>query len=210
MSTVSGACCPRHPGGWRRKPSGPGRKSIDNRRYAPATQRNREAILAVLRAHLPGGGVVLELASGSGEHVVHFAANLPELLFQPSDPDATARASIDDWAAASGLANLRPALALDATAASWPIAGRPTRSCASTMIHIAPWSAACGLMAARPARCRGRRAVSLRPVQARRRAHRAEQRCVRWTALRAQNPAWGVRDLRRSPRKPRRPVSRRP
>src|SRR5579862_3738960 len=115
MSTASGGCCRDRRHGWRRAASAPGRRSIDNRRHAPAAGRNRDPILAVLREHLPARGLVLELASGSGEHVVHFAANLSALTFQPSDPDAAARASIDAWAAASGLANVRPALALDAT-----------------------------------------------------------------------------------------------
>ena len=70
----------------------------DTRRHAPATQRNRDPILAVLRDALPASGLVLELASGSGEHVVHFAQALPGLDWQPSDPDAEARASIAAWA----------------------------------------------------------------------------------------------------------------
>src|SRR5436305_1981084 len=113
---------------------------VDARRYAPATERNRDAILAVLGRHLPMHGLVLELASGSGEHVAHFAAALPNLVFQPSDPDATSRASIDCWASSAGLANLRPALALDATMADWPIAAADAVLCIN-MIHIAPWAA---------------------------------------------------------------------
>ena len=90
------------------------------RRQAPATARNREPILDVLRPHLPATGLVLEVASGTGEHAAHFAQSLPRLTFQPSDPDAGA-ASIDDWVATLGLSNVRQALALDATA-DWPIA----------------------------------------------------------------------------------------
>src|SRR5258708_23314357 len=91
----------------------------DARLYAPAAQRNRDAILAVLERHLPKRGLVLELASGSGEHVVHFAAALPGLDFQPSDPDPDARGSIDAWAALPRLANLRPAINLDAAPDTW-------------------------------------------------------------------------------------------
>ena len=72
------------------------------RRQAPAAARNRQPILDVLRPHLPARGLVLEVASGSGEHTAHFAQALPDLTFQPSDPDPVARASIDDWAASSG------------------------------------------------------------------------------------------------------------
>jgi Protein of unknown function (DUF938) len=69
----------------------------DDRQYAPATVRNRDFILDVLRDVLPKTGVILEIASGSGEHIVHFAKNLPSLVFQPSDPDADARLSVAAW-----------------------------------------------------------------------------------------------------------------
>src|SRR5438552_1575258 len=101
----------------------------DRRRYAPATLRNRDAILAVLELHLPEHGLILEVASGSGEHAVHIASRLPRLDIQPSDPDPAARASIEAWAAASALPNLRPALALDAAAESWPIAAAAAVLC---------------------------------------------------------------------------------
>jgi hypothetical protein len=117
----------------------------DARLSAPAALRNREPILAVLREVLPAKGLVLEIASGSGEHVLHFAAALPGLTFQPSDPDAAARASIEGWRAAAGLGNVREALALDAAAAGWPLARADAVLCIN-MIHIAPWSASEGLM----------------------------------------------------------------
>src|SRR5829696_7624941 len=94
----------------------------NERRHAPATLRNRDAILDALRRHLPAQGAVLEVASGTGEHAVHFAAALPRLEFRPSDPDPGARASIDAWARTAGLPNLRPALALDVTAPDWEAA----------------------------------------------------------------------------------------
>jgi tRNA G46 methylase TrmB len=75
----------------------------DDRQYAPATLRNRDFILDVLRDVLPTTGVILEVASGSGEHVVHFAKNLPSLVFQPSDLDADARLSVAAWAKDSGV-----------------------------------------------------------------------------------------------------------
>jgi len=86
----------------------------DDRHYAPATLRNRDLILAVLRDVLPTTGIILEVATGSGEHIVHFAKNLPSLVFQPSDPDADARLSVAAWVKATGVTNVRAPIALDA------------------------------------------------------------------------------------------------
>src|SRR3546814_10986292 len=83
---------------------------MDPRRHAPAAARNREPILAVLRDVLPVTGLVLEIASGTGEHAVHFAAALPSFDWQPSDPDAASRESIAAWVAEAGLANVRAPL----------------------------------------------------------------------------------------------------
>jgi hypothetical protein len=115
------------------------------RREAPAAARNRDPILEVLRRHLPPKGLVLEFASGTGEHVVHFAAALPQLRFQPSDPNDSARASIDDWVKTRGLANVRPALALDAAKGKWPVEDVSAILCIN-MIHISPWAATVGLI----------------------------------------------------------------
>ena len=87
----------------------------DPRRFAPAVARNRDPLLSAIRPLLPEAGLVLDIACGSGEHAVHFAAAIPGLTFQPSDPQPEARASIDAWVAASGLANIRPALAIPST-----------------------------------------------------------------------------------------------
>ncbi|MBN9438398.1 DUF938 domain-containing protein [Bosea sp. (in: a-proteobacteria)] len=116
------------------------------RQFAPSTQRNRDPILAVLRETLPAKGLVLEIASGSGEHAMHFAAALPGLSFQPSDPNAEARASIDAWAKEAALPNLLPALALDASTPGWPLARADAVICIN-MIHISPWAATQGLIA---------------------------------------------------------------
>jgi hypothetical protein len=112
------------------------------RMTAPAAARNRDAILAVLRTHLPSAGTLLEIASGTGEHAAYFAAALPAWQFQPSDPDAERRASIDAWCA--GLPNVAPALAFDATA-PWTISHADAVLCCN-MIHIAPWEATLGLL----------------------------------------------------------------
>src|SRR5471032_3363264 len=95
-------------------------ETLQVRREAPAAARNRQPILEVLGPELPAKGLVLEIASATGEHTMHFAAALPALTFQPSDPTDDARASIDDWTRTLGLRNVRPALAVDASASTWP------------------------------------------------------------------------------------------
>ncbi|EFI52952.1 DUF938 domain-containing protein [Afipia sp. 1NLS2] len=111
----------------------------------PATQRNRDAILEVLRGVLPPSGLVLEIASGSGEHIVHFANAMPGLTFQPSDPEDAARLSIAAWTAETGLSNIRPPLAIDVRRKPWPIAQADAMLCIN-MIHISPWEATQALM----------------------------------------------------------------
>src|SRR5262245_33188792 len=93
----------------------------DLRRHAPATTRNREAILSVLRRVLPPRGLALEVASGTGEHAAWFAPLLRPLIWQPSDADPAQLASIAAWAAEAQTDNLRPPLLLDATAPDWPV-----------------------------------------------------------------------------------------
>lgn len=163
----------------------------DRRRYAPAAARNREPILAVLRSVLPPRGLVLEVASGTGEHCAHFAAGLPSLDWQPSDPDAESRASIDAWCA--GLPNVRGALALDA-AAGWPALRADAVLCIN-MTHIAPWAATEGLL-----RGAGRVLAAGAPLV----LYGPYRRAGVATApsneafdaqLRAQDPRWGLRAL---------------
>ncbi|KKW91202.1 DUF938 domain-containing protein [Sphingobium chungbukense] len=115
-----------------------------NKRFAPATLRNRDAILAVLREALPPSGLVLEVASGSGEHAIHFAAALHALDWQPSDPDPAALASIEAWRAEAGLANVRSPIRLDAEA-DWPMDRADAILCIN-MVHISPWTATLGLL----------------------------------------------------------------
>jgi len=166
----------------------------DHRQHAPAAARNRDPILAVLREVLPRAGTVLEIASGSGEHILHFAQALPGLTFQPSDPNPEARQSIAAWAAESGLANLRPPLALDAAAPPWPIAAADAVLCIN-MVHISPWAATEGLM---------RAAAAILPPGAPLYLYGPYRRAGVPTApsnedfdrsLRSRDPAWGLRDL---------------
>ena len=115
------------------------------RRSAPHVARNVAPIVAVLRGVLPPRGLVLEVASGTGEHGLHFARAFPDLAFQPSDPDPLARASIEAWRVDSGVTNLLAPLALDAAAAEWPVARADAILCIN-MAHISPWAATRGLL----------------------------------------------------------------
>ena len=116
---------------------------MELRQNASATERNRGAILEVLCSVLPGSGLVLEVASGTGQHVAHFAAALPALVWQPSEIDPQLHASIAAWTV--GLPNVRPPIALDATSAPWPVAALDA-VCNANMIHIAPWEVCLGLL----------------------------------------------------------------
>lgn len=117
----------------------------DERQFAPAADRNKDPILAVLREVLPARGRVLEIASGTGQHVVHFAAALPDLTWAPTDARKTALPSIVAWREAAGLDNVEEPAQLDVTAAAWPIDEADAVFCAN-MIHIAPWQACLGLL----------------------------------------------------------------
>lgn len=126
------------------------------RSYAPATQRNREPILAVLLQVLPPLGTVLEISSGTGEHGVFFAPSLPPRHWLPSDPNPMARESIQAWREHSPADNLHPPLDIDAQESVWSIEkesfpllqSNPITAIVNiNMIHIAPWSACLGLMA---------------------------------------------------------------
>ncbi|MBH1944618.1 DUF938 domain-containing protein [Erythrobacter sp. YJ-T3-07] len=116
------------------------------KRESPAAQRNREPIAHVLAEVLPERGIVLEIASGTGEHVVHFAKRFAHLDWYPSDPDAEARASIAEHVAQAAIANVMPPLALDAAESEWPLDAADAIVCIN-MVHISPWQATEGLFA---------------------------------------------------------------
>jgi hypothetical protein len=166
----------------------------DARRSAPATSRNREPILAVLRQVLPAAGLVLEVASGTGEHLVHFAGALPGLRWQPSDPAPEARASIAAWIAAAKRNNVLPPFDLDAASEAWPITTADAILCIN-MIHISPWEATQGLM-----RGAGRLLGAGQPLYLygpyRRPGHRLEPSNAAFDAdLRLRDERWGLRNL---------------
>jgi hypothetical protein len=119
--------------------------SNEARRSAPAALRNREPIAAVLAEWLPDSGTVLEIASGTGEHAVHFARAVPNLDWQPSDIHLDALSSIAARREEAGLPNLRPPIVLDAASPDWPI-DRADAVLSINMVHISPWVSALGLV----------------------------------------------------------------
>ncbi len=164
------------------------------KQHAPSTERNRGPILEVLRAVLPKAGTVLEIASGTGEHALFFAKELPHLRWQPTDADVRARESIDAWRMESGTPNLLPPLLLDAASDDWPVASADALVCIN-MVHIAPWRATEGLMrgAARVLPAGGRLILyGAYFVDGR---EPALSNVAFDASLRARNPEWGVRRL---------------
>jgi SAM-dependent methyltransferase len=164
------------------------------KRHAPATERNREPIAAVLREVLPATGTVLEVASGTGEHAAFLAALFPNLRWQPSDPDPDALASIRAWREEAGLGNLLEPLALDSSAEPWPVASADAILCVN-MVHISPWAATAGLM-----RGAGRLLAAGAPLilygpYRRAGVPTAPSNEAFDTSLKARDPAWGLRDL---------------
>ncbi len=161
---------------------------------SPAAERNKQAILEVLERLLPTVGTVLEVASGTGQHVVHFARALPRLVWQPSEPDPELRTATAARAAAAALDNLRPPLELDVLEERWPPLAADAMLCIN-MIHIAPWAATLGLL---------EHAADLLPSGAplvlygpylRDGRHTAPSNEAFDASLRARNPEWGVRDV---------------
>lgn len=161
---------------------------------SPAAARNRGAILNVLRRVLPPSGLVLEIASGTGEHAVHLARALPGLTWQPSDPDETARRSIAAHRDAAGLPNLPAPLAVDASAPVWPVE-RADAVVAINLIHIAPWAATRGLMAGAARVLPPGGVLVLYGPYKEGGAHTAPSNEAFDASLRASDPAWGVRAL---------------
>ncbi|MFH7242477.1 MAG: DUF938 domain-containing protein [Spirulina sp.] len=179
----------------------------DARRHAPATQRNREPILAVLERVLPPTGTVLEISSGTGEHAVFFAPRLAPRQWLPSDPDALSRQSILAWQRATPADNLHPPLALDASTTPWPVddsqaslgvnlTDHPITAIVNiNMIHIAPWEACLGLMAGAGRLLPQGGILYLYGPYKQGGQHTAPSNAAFDQSLQAQNPAWGVRDL---------------
>ncbi|MGE5563917.1 MAG: DUF938 domain-containing protein [Bacillota bacterium] len=162
------------------------------RRSAPAALRNREPIAEVLAEWLPDSGLVLEIASGTGEHAVYFAERFPALEWQPSDVHPHALSSIEGWRDDSGLANLRRPLLIDAGSPDWPIE-RADAVLSINMVHISPWSSALGLLeGAARLLARGKPLILYGPWL-RDDAPVAQSNLDFDADLRRRDPAWGLR-----------------
>jgi hypothetical protein len=181
---------------WPRRPKLDFTASIMNekRLFAPSVARNRDPILDVLRLVLPSKGLVLEIASGSGEHVVHFATHFPTLTFCPSDPNAEARESVLAWIASTGVTNILPPLALDASKTPWPIDHADAIICIN-MVHISPWSATEGLFKCARKLLPPGAPIYLYGPYKRKGAHTAPSNAEFDASLRARDASWGVRDV---------------
>ncbi|MCL4748001.1 MAG: DUF938 domain-containing protein [Burkholderiaceae bacterium] len=162
---------------------------------SPSVARNKAPILEVLRRVLPRDATVLEIASGTGEHVVYFAAELPQLRWIASDPDEVNRESISSWRAALGSPNVAPPIALDVRAQRWPLAAPVDAIVCINMIHIAEWAATRALFAGAAEVLAGSGPVVLYGPFKVGGAHTApsNEQFDRW--LRERDPASGVRDL---------------
>jgi SAM-dependent methyltransferase len=169
-------------------------ETSDRRLHFPHVARNREPILDVLRRVLPHHGLVLEIASGGGEHAAYFAENLPGLRWQPTDANAEMFESIAAHRAAAGVANLLAPLQLDVTSQRWPVERADAMVCCN-MIHIAPWAATEGLMTGAGRTLAPGGLIYLYGPYKMDGHHTAPSNQDFDTRLRAQNPLWGVRDL---------------
>ena len=161
------------------------------KKLAPATARNREPIRAVLARLVPASGVVLEIASGTGEHAVHMAGAFPHIEWQPTDPDDDALASIAAWRAEAALPNLRAPQRLDVRDAAWPAANMIV---CINMIHISPWEATLALFAgAARTLAPGEVLYTYGPYRFDGETAPSNEDFDR--SLKSRDPAWGVRDV---------------
>ena len=171
-----------------------GEKTADGKWSIPAAERNKGPILEVLARVLPERGVVLEVASGTGQHVLHFAKALSELTWQPSDPDAELRQSIAQRVEEERLANVNLPIDLDVARLPWPLQAADAVLCIN-MIHVAPWSATLALLEGAKALLPLQHVLYLYGPYRRYGRHTSESNAQFDSDLRAQNPEWGLRDL---------------
>ena len=161
---------------------------------APSAERNKQPILDVLERVLPARGVVLEIGSGTGQHVAHFAQALPNLTFQPSEMDVARNASIGAWVGGAGLQNVLSPLAFDVSKLPWPIARADAVVCIN-VIHISPWEATLALVKGAGAILPPGGVLVTYGPYLRGGRHTAPGNEEFDASLRARNPSWGVRDM---------------
>lgn len=171
---------------------------MDDRQYAPATQRNRQGILKILSEVLPPGSNVLEIASGTGEHATFFASRLESCHWIPSDVNALARKSIIAWQNACPGSNLELPLLIDVIQDNWQqeVLHRQINAIVNiNMIHIAPWQAWLGLIDGASKLLPEGGILYLYGPFKRNGEHTAPSNESFDRSLRDRNPLWGVRDL---------------
>ena len=171
-----------------------GEKAADGKWSIPAAERNKDPILGVLARVLPARGLVLEIASGTGQHVLHFAKALPDLAWQPSDPDAELRKSISLRIQEERPANVHSPIDLDVTQLPWPL---PTADAvmAINLIHVAPWSATLALFEGAKALLPTAGVLFLYGPYRRFGRHTSQGNAKFDLDLRTHNAEWGLRDL---------------
>jgi SAM-dependent methyltransferase len=172
-------------------------RASDARQFSPSAACNCEPIREVLTRVLPKKGIVLEIGSGTGEHVVCFAKALPGLVWLPSDPDATSRASIKAWIAIEGPANVRAPVDIDVRGGTWGVEDdAPFDAMISlNMVHIAPWEAALGLLAGARRLLRPDGVLFFYGPFMLGGAHTAASNAAFDADLKRRDPRWGVRDV---------------
>lgn len=166
----------------------------DGRWFIASADRNKGPILAVLERILPGTGLVLEIGSGTGQQVAHFARALPHLTWQPSDPDAEFRKSVQEWTTLEQLGNVRAPVDLDVFRRPWPVARADAVVCIN-MIHVAPWAATGALLSGAKDVLPDGGVLFLYGPYRRYGRHTAPSNEAFDAQLRAHDPAWGLRDL---------------
>ena len=172
-----------------------GERTANGKWSIPAAERNKGPILDVLARVLPRHGLILEIASGTGQHVVHFAKALSDLTWQPSDPDAELRESIALRVREERLANVNSPIDLDVTALPWPLQTADA-VVAINLIHVAPWPATTrALFEGARALLSTEHVLFLYGPYRRFGRHTAESNARFDLELRANNPEWGLRDM---------------
>jgi hypothetical protein len=161
---------------------------------SPAAERNKQPIADVLARVLPPAGLVLEVASGTGQHAEHFARAFPSLTWQPSECDLDSLAIIAERVNRTALPNLRPPLELDVRGAAPALDAVAAMLCCN-MIHIAPWSACAALLAHAERLLAPKAPLVLYGPFKRGGTHTAPSNAAFDADLRRRNPEWGVRDL---------------